>query len=43
MSRVPRAAHELSSLKEPTQNFKAAESTKANPYEVEPLSIPQLS
>lgn len=31
INKAPKAAKEASSLMEPTQNFKAAQSTKANP------------
>lgn len=38
IKRAPKAAQEASSLMDPIQNFKAAQSTKANPYITEPFS-----
>lgn len=38
INKAPKAAQEASSLMDPIQNFKAAQSTKANPYITEPFS-----
>ena len=42
INKAPKAAQEASSPTDPTQNFKAAQSTNANPYADEPFSSPKL-